>query len=92
MTHLESNVDLANVAARDTIFDDVHLDTSVEQIKCSLEHTDVRFDTKDDDVLNVTRVVEPLVGDTWEMHAKLGLGVICIGRKLGQLLKEVAQW
>lgn len=74
-THLESNIDLARVATGYTILDNMNLNASVQEVEGSLKHTDVRLDTKDDDVLNVTCALEPLVGDAWKIHAELGLRV-----------------
>lgn len=90
-THFESDIDLTDVAAGNTVLDDMHLDASVEQIKRGLKHTDMRLDTKDDDVLNVTCVLEPLVGDAGKVHTELGLGMICRGRDLGKLFEDIAQ-
>lgn len=89
--HLKGDVDLAYVAAGYAVLDDVHLDASFEQVERGLEHADVRFDAKDDDVLDVACALEPCVRDAGEVHAELGLWVDGFGRQFGQLLDEVAQ-
>lgn len=90
-THLEGDVNLAYVAAGYTVLDDMHLDAPFKQIERGLEDADMRFDTKDDDMLNVTSTLEPLVGDVGEVHAEFGLWMHRTRRDVWQFLEEIAQ-
>lgn len=78
-THLKSNIDLAHIATRNTILDDMHLNPPIQEVERSLKHTNVALDTKDDDVFDIACALEPSVGDVWQIHAEFRLRVDCGG-------------
>ena len=51
--------------------------TSIEQIEGTLEDADVRLNTKDDNMLDISSALEPLVGDIGKIHAEFCLWMHC---------------
>lgn len=90
-THLKSHFDLADITARNAVFDDVDPNSPVEQIQGGLQDANVRFDSEDDDVSNIPGALEPFVRDAWQVHAELGLRMYCRSRELGKLFDQVTK-